>query len=1598
MRCHTFDFLVLGMLAVAGALALPRAASAQFEPGQPGDRDDLGNVFPPVQREYRLALGRAEKAIGEQDYAAAVEELTRILNGEDQNDYFLGKPGSADSQTSLKTQALKLLGSMPSKGRSLYELKSGHEARNALDSALEKGDIAALTEVARRYFHTQAGYEAAILLGRLNLDRGRPLAAALQFQRVAEIDSAAALYDPELSLLLATSWLHADQKEQAIKTLLALKQRMPRARARLGKDEVALFASEAEALPWLEKLVGQGGQARLLAATEWIMFRGNETRNAASLGSMPLLNYRWSLPVVGDPADQQRVKSATKVRIERNDSLTPAVQPLVVSNYAIFRTPDRVIGADLATGKRIWIFPWDDSSYEKVARTSGTAGRSPAVSTRDQELHQRLFDDHAFGQLSSDGEQVFVIDEMGLAPMSGQSINPNNIFGRRVVPNQLWSRPFNKLVALDIKRQGALTWIIGGESGMDEPALAGAFFLGPPLALEGRLYVLAEFNGEIRLLCLASKSGALEWTQTLAVMTEQQPVNGDPLRRLSGATPSFANGVLVCPTSGGAVVGVDLATRTLRWGYRYPRWDMSLAVARFGGFPARRTREQESESSITHWIDSTATIHDGYVLLTPPESDKLHCLDLLTGQAKWAPQPRGELFYVGCVHDGKAILVGRNQVKAIELASGNSAWSAVIDLAGETPTGRGYYSDHFYYLPVTSSQLLKIDLDKGEIASRVKTEVPLGNLVCYREDLVSQSGEGLTAFYLTEPLRKKTEELLAKNPSDAWALARKGEVLLQDGQQREAVNLLRQAHKLTPNDEGTRSMLVRVMLSLLKEDYEKHADLADEALQLVADQPAQARELSRLRALALDKAGEHWEAFVAYLEIGEIPLSDGDLLEEVARDHLVRRDRLIAGRLAALYAAADEPTQAKMTSEIQVRRDEALQTSDPQALRAFLSQFAFHPLADRAVLALARSLAASNQPLEAELLVGKLLTSQEAEVAGAATAVLASVYEQAGHLDLAADYYGELGGKYADVICQDEKTGRELAAAAVERAELGPYAKRGSWPNGLADIEVSKPERRTGAQNFSEGKFSLPITDYRGAAPRGMRATFAQREQSIQVRNGLGRVVASTSLSRLVGGGFYTGSPMQTSARLNGHLLLVGISGEVVAINALTAKGAGSDSILWRQEVVPPDPTGRRMYTATQARQPANPLLGANRNTVYIDFQNQVNLGVVTPLGVCFQRQRQLVCADPLTGKTVWERTLADSGCDLFGDEERIVVVPPGDKSGDALILSPIDGEILDRRKIDQAEYRWTTCGRNVLVFERRDSAVKLQLYDATNQGNGLWKREVKQGARGTIIDGEELAILEPGGQFTIISLKDGREILSQKPQDLTHLGDNDLESIAVLRSEDQYLLMANQRPTDIDRTFSASALQPGGVPVHGQLLAFDRHSGAVQWPVAAYIAQHGLATDQPPDSPVLFFVRRVTMMRQGAQASRNSTSVLAIDKRDGRVLFADDGFIAEASQSDVLVDPLKKSVTLTVTASYLDRRSVTIELTDQPAPPQPPVQTGSRSSLMAGELAGQVDRAAAEALQAMQREAQDPNRGRIILPARNFRLPALPPGIPLPR
>lgn len=1551
---------VWSMLLVFGSVGIWNVpAVAQLTPKFGAtNADNVVTIFMPAPRSLRQQLSRAQAAIAEERYADAVEALGGILSGETgdpelksnkgefADDFFLPIVNAGDPQTSLKTQALQMLGAMPEKGRRLYELNFGADARAMLDAALAEGNIPKLTEVARRYFHTKAGYEAAILLGRLNLDQGRPLAAALAFKRVADVPTAAAQYDPELSLLLATSWQFAGQQDKAKETLVALRQRNPGAKIAAGNKPVVLFARDDDALDWLTKLVGTGGKARAAEALQWVMFRGNETRTAVTNASLPLLSPRWTVPSVDDPQDAIKIRQQAKTPADR--IIIPSLQPLVVKDYVIYRTADRVLGASLQDqGKRVWYFPWDESAFEKAARTSSTQPRSPISSTREQQLDVRIWKDHPYGEMSSDGNQVFLIDEIGFP-----SVFNNNQMQQRIFMGPrggMFNNPFNqqttnKLAAIDLNRQGALNWKIGGESGEDDPNLAGAFFLGPPLPLAGQLFTLAEFNGEVRLLCLNAKTGTLEWKQSLAMMPEGRTITLDSVRRLAGATPSFAEGVLVCPTSGEGVAAVDLATRTLRWGYQYPRLDAN-SFRRVNGF---QMQINDGTGGKEHWIDGSVTISGGTVLLTPVESMDFHCLDLLTGKPKWKSLPCEEMLFLGCVHEGKAILVGKRQVKAINIADGKEAWAASLDLEGDAPSGRGYYSDRFYYLPTSSAQILKIDLDKGAVAAQMKTGTTLGNLICYKDELISQTPEGISSFYLAEPLRKRTEELLAKNPDDAWALARKGEILLQDGKQEEALATLRRALVLAPNDAETKGMLARAMLSLLRADFAAHQALAAEAEPLLADQPVLRREFYRLRAQAMEKAGSPLEAFAAYIALRDQTGEQAEM-EEISREHSVRREQWISARLAALFAKANPQVKKQLEEQVQVRLTKAQEASGTTALAEFVNFFRFHPLAAEAQLELAQRYVKLDKLLEAELAVGELATHNEPTIAGKANAVLAATYEAAGRFELARERYETLAEKYSAVVCLPGKTGKDLADEAALRQNIQAKIASRSWPSG--NVEAKVAELQGGSVSFgSNYRVVVPISEFRGAAPRGLRGQISTSE--FRAFDSAGKLISTTSLLR-------TGNIQQVmpsnpaSGKLVGHLTLILSGGEIVAVDALRERpGITAEGLLWRNDTTDGDPSsrGRNSYSARQGL--GNPLLpGSYRNSVQIDRQ-QGAIGAVSPLGVTYLHGRQLTCVEAVSGRVLWERSGIETGSDVFGDEHKVVVIAPGEKSDQALVYSAIDGTLLDRRMVHPQDHRWATCGRNVLAWEAGEGKlVHLQLYDASNQGAGLWTKDVSQPAKGFIINGEELALLEPSGKFTVVSLKTGKELMSASVDP-----EPELQSIAVVASRGQYLLCTKQPETGEASGVTAFPLQNGGpvgASVHGKVYAFDRATGALQWQTPAFVSQHALPPDQPAESPVLVFARRKNVSRGGGATSTVS-SLLCLDRRDGSVVFEEDAIMGVASACDTMCDRDSRTVVIHVTGND-GSRTVTLKFTDNPAPPRPPAQLGIMSSRTVGEQRGTI-------------------------------------------
>ncbi|MDH3718632.1 MAG: PQQ-binding-like beta-propeller repeat protein, partial [Planctomycetota bacterium] len=784
MPGHTPRILLLPLLLVAlWAAQLDRSPRAYAD-----DEETLRltePVFLPPDRRMVRMLQTSRKLLDQDRYSEATRALARILTAEE--DFFVAdRPGVAGEGRhfrSLKNEARRIVGQLPPQARKSYELQFGITAQRMLNRAIADGNTEAIADVTRRYFHTAAGYQAMMLLGQYHMDQGRALGAALCFQHVYQ-SHAARQFEPGLSLLLASCWLRAGEIESAKAVLTQLKQKSPQATFEIGGRRVSFYARDDQALDWLADVMGSATGNLPGRASSWLMFRGNAARAAQSDGGLPLLvRPRWTQRVARDTESESYLETSRRQFADQMVPALPAFQPLALDDLVVMRTPGRLSAVDFRTGKLIWQVD-SDRPQRGAAEDDGASQQ-----LENAQLQQQAWTDKTYSSLCSDGENVYVLEEFHRRSDG----RPLPVIDRNTGRRMMYSgASYNVLAAYDVKRsQGKRVWSAGGPNDGD-PQLAQAFFLGSPLVMQGRLYVIAEMEGEARLVVLEAASGKLLWSQQLAVVP--QSVRYLTHRRTGGISPSFAEGVLICPTGVGAVVAVDLTTRSLLWGYQYP--DPSEERVFRGGWGLQRQLLPVNVGQT--WADSCAIISGGRLVITPTESKQMHCLSLTDGSVQWRID-RGELLYVACIHDDIAVIVGKDTLTAINMVTGKRDWP--LNLPQDSiPSGRGYYSDGHYYLPLNlagNGEVAKIRLDKPAIVQRVQSRdgtIP-GNLVCYGGQIISQNIDRLQVYYQVEPLQEKIAEVLQKDPQNAWAILRQGELLVSDGKSGEAVRRFREAYR-----------------------------------------------------------------------------------------------------------------------------------------------------------------------------------------------------------------------------------------------------------------------------------------------------------------------------------------------------------------------------------------------------------------------------------------------------------------------------------------------------------------------------------------------------------------------------------------------------------------------------------------------------------------------------------------------------------------------------------------------------------------------------------------------------------------------------------
>jgi len=1484
--------------------AIPKAGAAT--PAITRSVESQDGVFLPNNRTHSRGIRKAQLRIAEGEFTQAIRYLDDLLESDREDSFVV--TGNAGEFSGLKETARRIIGNLPEHGKQLYEATYGPVARRELKRGIGSGDFEMIRQVAYRYFHTSAGYEAALLLAQYETDVGRHLSAALVYEELLASPEAVARFQPQLSLLAAEAWLAAENFPQAESLLTHLKYDGYQSAA-IGGERVRLAENGLQGVEWLMQTAGAPEQSQLATERQWLTQRGNASRNGHVEGGLPHMRVRWAVRLLAHP-DLEEVYGNVATELRRQEkSLSVASLPLAVGDYLITRSPHNLVAVDYRTGKRVWQTQQQRVEvFDQLLHNSAGNAEPQNDIEPTRAFAERVWQDYLYNSISSDGQRVYVIRDLAI-PRSTRS-DFGRVPGIAMGDSRGDPARTNRLCAYELATQGKLVWEIDGAASRSE--LAGAFFLGAPLYIGQSLYTLVEMKSAIYLVALDSSTGEFQWQQQLVSL--EADILLDTQRRLQAAVPSYDAGTLVCPTGAGVVVGVDLAKRSLAWAYRY-----ETDRKRFNVFRMRRRQELDSDD---RWIDGVAIISGGRVLLSPPESNSLHCLDLVTGKLLWK-QAREKYLFVAGVNKDRVLIVGNGHLTATRLSDGKPAWRpAKLELPdGALPSGRGFFSHGRYYQPLSSAEVWAIDVEEGVLADRAyaRDGQVLGNLICHRGAVLSQSGQFLDCFDQIDVLRMESEQRLAENADDFEALRTLGEIAYNEGHLPQAIEFLERALGGAAENLRTKEALIECLELALDENFETYQDRLPLLRELVQSSGRGQLNLLRLQAQGLLEIGDRWGAFEVCLQLYQ---STDDPREQlrIELDHEVKLSRWLRAQVASIWSHADEQEKSRISAQLQRLLDRERNNVNESRLIRFADCFQSLDFTQPLLLRLATDSMENGRSLAAQQLFMSLSSAADEFIRAEAVARCSEILHRRGLHRMAHPFDEELGDALSEVVCLDDKTGSECLAEWSSAKSKGGL----EWPYG----EVQVAQRSTKSRNASRhgrsplSRIRLEHTD--GVLGRG-NIFLSVRKGEILARDSVGQRFFIAPLEEGQRVQVYHPNSYYGSSR--GNLLVVSQGRQLVAFNTLASGKKGSKQVLWRAVVSNSvnnrfgvsfnDPNGKRPGPS-QASRPR---------------QNNQWVGVIGPIthdSCIFQDQRRLVCVDSLTGEVRWWRTDVPPGCDLYGDEQLLFVVPRESKQ--ALVFSTVDGRRVGESNVPGWQEQLATIGRQVICWRKRpDRRLELSAVDAL-VGEVLWKREFQRGSKVDIAEGRYVGVAEPSGRCTITDALNGELLVDHRSD--TGLA---LKKTHLLAGSDSFLLIAQQEKQGKVRPerHIAPPNRWDYEVLDGFIHLFDRSSGQPIWSRPAEVQGESFILSQPVDLPVVAFAGII--QRRGSGGSGQGVSLLLLEKASGRLLFHDDTLPQSANFCDLSV--LDESAHEMVVEMI--KKTIHLKFTNRSRPPEPPAIVG---------------------------------------------------------
>ncbi len=855
MRClNVATWLLVGLLPIAAATGQPQDPVADVDQN-PERRKILQLIFQTNEAIAKDQFSQAAELFdGAWELAMRNEDPLLTINTDVEDQL---APGEHRVRAGARSKLEQLFETAPEAFQRTYRQQVAQAAEAAINRAFGTAYVNEVVAAILRYQFTPEAQRALQSVVQLRISRGEFLQAALHSGKLLRLRNDTSV---DQAVGLAILWWKAGLPEEAGDYLAEVVRRQPAQQITIDGRNLKLPGVVAEIPSWFEAHFHG-----TTAGSGWHQPLGNYRRTMTQDAGPPVLQPRWShstfqclanedLAAMLEPLAAQ-LEGFSADLLHSANSVMPVAVPLLVGDLLIYRGAANIRAVHRATGELVWETFLVDRQLGRALAALNRARekRTPSVqatqslNVNDISIHpssrmgytarvqntirhplfQHWFRANVGGQLTTDGSLVFAVEEATAETM-------NVDLDSYPVPP---ASPVNYLRAYDLS--GRLRGEAGGSIGLSTGAgpvnpLAGMYFLGAPLVMGDRIYVMSESDQGIFLLQLKATGARgpggefdMRPVRSQLLSTPRHPLRLHPVRKYAGLIPSYSRGLLLCNTCDEQVIAVSAEDHSVRWVYRYPSnvAEHELGPGRAVIGNAFSPQQSEVYDLFESWRDALPRITGGRVLLTPRDSDRLICLELSSGRELWT-RPRGGQRQIAMARAGAVILTGRNFVESLDVETGERNWITQID--NGMVCGMTTANDQLLQVPTSTPAIVTLDSETGRtlLVRRLEGSVPLGNLLTVDGNVYSQSVSRISSFggpqeSLPSATVLATQHLLQR---DVVAAVRVLEDAVQpsSGQNPVELNLSRQ-------------LLIDTQLESLRLDYAATAHRIPKLRQLISE-------------------------------------------------------------------------------------------------------------------------------------------------------------------------------------------------------------------------------------------------------------------------------------------------------------------------------------------------------------------------------------------------------------------------------------------------------------------------------------------------------------------------------------------------------------------------------------------------------------------------------------------------------------------------------------------------------------------------------------------------------------------------------------------